>query len=113
MVSDVVRDVSAGEEGGLGDIDDIVQGAVEAIGDDVHDQLGVAIQEGDGAVAAEFVGWLPRLEEKANDSHQEVTKGARGGGVLEGRVEDEDKRGGKDGLEVTVELVWEAIYSRG
>ena len=85
MVSDVVRDVSAGEEGGLGNVDDIVQGAIEATGDNVHDQLGVAIQEGDGAVAAEFLGWLPRLEEKANDSHQEVMKGARGGGVLERR----------------------------
>lgn len=113
MVSDVVRDVSAGEEGGLGNVDDIVQGAIEATGDNVHDQLGVAIQEGDGAVAAEFLGWLPRLEEKANDSHQEVMKGARGGGVLEGRVEDEDERGGKDGLEVAVELVWEAINAGG
>ena len=33
MVSDIVRDLSAGEEGGLGYVDDIVQGAIEAIGD--------------------------------------------------------------------------------
>ena len=97
----------------MGNVDDIVQGAIEAVGDDVHDQLSIAVEEGDGAITVEFLVWLPGFEEKADDTSEELGEGAGGGGVFEGRVEDVYEGRDNDVLEVAVELVGEPIKTGG
>lgn len=97
----------------MGDINDIIQGAIETIGDNVHDQLGITVEEGDRAVAIELLVGLSRFEEEADDANKEASKRAGGGGVIESRIEDIDQGRGEDGLEVAVKFIWEAINARG
>jgi hypothetical protein len=55
VVQDAVADVAATDEGRLGHIHQEVEGELQAVGDGLAQQLGVAVQEGEGPVAAEVV----------------------------------------------------------
>jgi len=96
----------------LRDVDDIVKGAVEAVGDDVHDQLDIAVEEGDGTVARQLVVRLAQFVEETDDALEESSQRGGGGGVTEGRVEDVEEGRDEDVLVVPVELVRKAIVTR-
>lgn len=88
VVADVVTDVPSMKECGLGDVNDVIEGALEAVGDDEHDELDVTIQESDGAVAGDFFGRQAGFVEEADDTVEEAGERGGGGCVLEGSVED-------------------------
>ena len=116
VIAHIVGDVAAAQEGRLHDVDDEVQGPLETVGQDEHDELDVAVQQGDGAVAGELVGRLGRLGLQADDAMEELLKGSSliipllvhvvG---LEGGVEDEQEHGHERLLEGAVELVGQAV----
>jgi hypothetical protein len=68
VVADIVRDVAATDEGRLDNINDIVHRALEAIGDDEHEQFDVAVEKGDGAIASQLVFRLPVFGDEADDA---------------------------------------------
>ena len=88
VVADVVTDVPSMKECGLGDVNDVIEGALEAVGDDEHDELDVTIQESDGAVAGDFFGRQAGFVEEADDTVEEAGERGGGGCVLEGSIED-------------------------
>jgi hypothetical protein len=58
----------------LDNVDDVVKGPLEAVGHDEHDELGVAVEEGDRAVAGELRGGLARFGKEADDATKEGCK---------------------------------------
>ena len=66
-------------------------------------------EEGDGTIAVKLLVGLTGFEEEADNANKETGKRARRSGVLEGRVEDIGENGDKEGLEVTIKLVREAV----
>jgi hypothetical protein len=88
VVADVVADVAPDQEGGLSDIDEVLEWPLQAIGHDQHDELDVGIEEGDGAVAGELKWGLAGFEEEADDPLEEGGEGGGSGGVLKGGVGD-------------------------
>jgi hypothetical protein len=61
LVPYFIRDVTVAEEGSLHDVDEVVQGPLQPVGDDHHDQFDVAVEQGDGSVACELSVVLSRL----------------------------------------------------
>ena len=74
LITDVVRDVSDAEEGRLDNVDDVVEGALEAVGHDEHDELDVAVEQSDGTVAREFCGGLFGFGEETDNAAEKVCK---------------------------------------
>ena len=95
------------------DVNDVIKGPVEPVGNDVHDQLDVAVEQGDGAVTQKLKERLARLVEEANDPFQKDCQGARGSGVPEGRVEDSKEDRGELLLVMSVELIGQSVMAGG
>jgi hypothetical protein len=72
VIADVVGDVAAAKEGRLDDVNDVVEGALEAVRQDEHDELDVTVEKGDRAVAGELRGGLARFRKEADDATEEV-----------------------------------------
>jgi hypothetical protein len=72
VVADIVGNVSATDEGRLDYIDDIIHRALEAIGDDEHEQFDVAVEKGDGAIASKLVFRLVFLGDEADDAVKQL-----------------------------------------
>jgi len=116
VVPHIVRDVSPAEEGRLDDIDEVVQGALQPVGQDKHHQLHITIEERDGAVPCQLIRRLSGLGEEADDA---AKKRAERGCVLiasiillgsqEGCIEDAPEGGGQLVLEGPVELIGEPV----
>jgi hypothetical protein len=113
VVADIVGDVSPTEERRLRDVNDVIQRPVEPSGDDVHDQLNVAVEQGDGPITQKLNERLTRFVEEADDTFEEKSQGAWGGGVPEGRVEDLEEDGREDLVVMPVELIRQSIVARG
>jgi hypothetical protein len=113
VVADIVADVAATQEGGLGDVNEEVQGALEAVRHDKQDELDVAVEQGDGAVPCQLIAGLARLRKEADDPTEEGFKGGVVAcPVLEGPVEDLEEGWDEEGFESAVELIREAIMAR-
>jgi hypothetical protein len=125
VVADIVGNVAATEEGRLDYVNDIIHRALEAVGDDEHEQLDIAVEEGDGAIASKLVRRLPWLGDEADDAVEQLKKRGCSGGYrwvghrppwekarLEGCVEDTEKEGDESRLEAVVELIGQPIFPR-
>ena len=96
----------------MGDVNDIIQGALQSIGHHVHDELDVTVEEGDGSKARELVHWLSGLVDEADDADEEGGERGVGGEVFESDVEDSEEDGDERVLESTVKLIGKAINAR-
>ena len=112
VVADVVADVPATKESRLHDVHDVIERALQAVGHDQHDQLGITIEEGDGAVTGELRGRLALLGYEADDATEERGKRLDRFSRLEGMVEHLEKDWQHDPTERAVELIGQAIIPR-
>ena len=112
MEPDIVADISSPQERGLRDVHQVLQGPLESVGDDCHDQLGVAIEEGAGAISLEAVLGLSRLRSQTDNTTEERSKRGIGLGVRKGDVHDPQEDRDQLRPEGTVELVGEAVEPR-